>query len=363
MENMQEILSAFQLEGRVTEVEPINSGHINQTYLVITTMKKYILQKINNHLFTNVEQLMHNIQLTTEFIGEKITSEGLKDIEALTLVPNKDGASFLRTEAGYYRVYRYVDNSVCYQLVQKPEHFYEAAIGFGSFARFLADFPTAELYEILPDFHNTRKRFATFEEAIAKDIVNRRAEVLNEIAFIKERKAICGKIVDLLANGKMPLKVTHNDTKLNNVLFHKETNKSLAIIDFDTIMPGSICYDFGDAIRFGCSSAPEDERDLSHVHFLLDLFEEYTKGYLFALGKSITQVEKDHLALGAILMTLECGMRFLTDYLQGDTYFKTSRPGQNLDRCRTQLSLVRQMEEAYPEMERIVNHYYNQYCC
>jgi Ser/Thr protein kinase RdoA (MazF antagonist) len=362
MENLYSIIAAFQTAGEVSVISPFGSGHINRTYLVTTTARKYILQKINHQLFGNVEQLMHNIRLTTEFIRAKLLEEGGERV-SLNLVDSLTGTSFVRTEEGYYRMYHYIDDSVCYQLVAKPQQLYEAAVGFGSFARQLADFPAEKLFEILPDFHNTRKRYANFEEAVAKDIMNRKAGVLPEIAFIRDRRELCGKIVDLLAAGKMPLKVTHNDTKLNNVLFHKDTDKFLAIVDFDTIMPGSLCYDFGDAIRFGCSSALEDEQDLSRVHFLMELFSEFSRGYLSALGKSITQVEKDHLASAAILMTLECGMRFLTDYLQGDTYFKTSRPHQNLDRCRTQLLLVRQMEEVYPEMQRIIDHYYHKYCC
>lgn len=363
MEDLKQILKEFQIEGTVLSIEPYGNGHINVTYLVVTTKKRYILQKINHILFKDIDKLMHNITLVTEY-NRKVTLERGKDpdSECLSLIYTNDNKSYYFSLVNYYRVYKFIENSICYQIVEKPEHFYESAVSFGNFASLLATFDASQLYEILPDFHNTKKRFANFEKAAKEDKMNRKQFVLSEIRFINARKTICGKIVDLLEAGVMPTKVTHNDTKLNNVLFDIDTEKGLAVIDFDTIMPGSICYDFGDSIRFGCNPAPEDEKDLRKVNFQMHLFEEYVKGFLYSLGKSITLVEKDHLVYGALLMTLECGIRFLTDYLEGDTYFRTHRPAQNLDRCRTQLRLVADMEMYLDEMNQIVDKYYNLYC-
>jgi Ser/Thr protein kinase RdoA (MazF antagonist) len=360
---LMKVLEEFQIEGKVLTVSPYGSGHINLTYLVETTAKRYILQKINHNLFKEVDKLMHNIEAVSEY-NRKIALEKGKDPdrECLSLIYTKSGKSYLTNQEGYYRLYKYIEDSVCYQLVEKPEDFYESAVAFGSFAAMLSEFDASTLFEILPNFHNTPIRYDNFLKSLEKDILDRAKETEAEIEFIQKRKVLYSKIVDLLAEGKMPTKVTHNDTKLNNVLFHKDTGKALAVIDFDTIMPGSICYDFGDSIRFGCSTALEDERDLDKVHFRLDLFEEYVKGFLFALGSDLTEVEKDNLPYGAILMTIENGIRFLTDYLDGDTYFRTQRPQQNLDRCRTQLKLVSEMEANLTKMQEIVDKYYRIYC-
>lgn len=358
-EELLKIANEFQIQGDVQEISPYGFGHINRTYLLVTSERRYILQKINHNLFKEVDKLMHNIREVSEY-NRKVTLErgGDPDAECLSLVLTKNGESYLHYGEGYYRVYKFIENSVCFQLVEKPEHFYESAVAFGSFASMLAEFDAKSLYEILPNFHNTPVRFQNFLASVKKDAFDRVKEVGPEIEFVLQREDYCPRIVSLLEEGKIPTKVTHNDTKLNNVLFHKDTGTALAVIDFDTIMPGSICYDFGDSIRFGCSTAAEDETDLDKVHFRIDLFEEYVKGYLHALGKDITVVEKDHLVDGALLMTLECGMRFLTDYLDGDTYFRISRPKQNLDRARTQFKLVSEMESQLDEMQKIVEKYY-----
>ena len=241
-----------------------------------------------------------------------------------------------------------------YQVVEKPEHFYQSAVAFGNFQKMLAEFDATKLYEVLPNFHNTKVRYANFLTALKANKMKRADSVKSEIDFVLERQSYCSKFTDLIDSGKMPLKVTHNDTKLNNVMIDDITGKAVAVIDLDTIMPGAVGYDFGDSIRFGCNPAAEDERDLSLVNFRLNLFEEYAKGFLTTLGNSITQTEKDTLAFSAILMTYECGMRFLTDYLEGDTYFRTHREGQNLDRARTQFKLVKDMENLLPIMKGIV---------
>ena len=362
MADFKKIVSAFRVEGELVSCERYGEGHINETYLAILQKDgkqvKFILQKINTGLFRNVDGLMSNIVGVTEFARAKIRAKGGNpDRESLTVVFTKDGKPYYRDgeTGGCYRMYVFIDNAVAYQKVEKPEHFYQSAVAFGDFANLLAEFDASKLYEVLPDFHNTVKRVENFEKSLAADPLGRAAEVREEIAFALSRKDRAGCIVDLLASGRMPLKVTHNDTKLNNVMLDAVTGKYVAVIDLDTIMPGSICYDFGDSIRFGCNPASEDERDLGKVNFRLDLFRTYAEGYLSALGKSVTQTEKDHLAFGAWLMTYECGVRFLTDYLDGDVYFRTKREGQNLDRTRVQFKLVSDMEKCMDEMETIIS--------
>lgn len=358
------IVDKFLLEGQIVCCERYGEGHINQTYLLVlqnqAKQTNYILQKINDKIFTNVEGLMQNIQSVTEFSRAKIIEKGGNpDRESLSLVYTKQGKSYYFDEQsqGYFRVYKFITDAVAYQVVEKPEHFYQSAVAFGNFARLLAQFDASGLYEVIKNFHNTKSRFNDFKNSLALDKFNRAQSVKEEIKFVLDRQDYCGKIVDLLQSGKMPLKVTHNDTKLNNVMLDAKTGKPVAVIDLDTIMPGSICYDFGDSIRFGCNPCAEDEKDLSKVNFDINLFEQYVKGYLFAMGESITAIEKDNLVMGAILMTYECGMRFLSDYLDGDVYFRVKREGHNLDRARTQFKLVSDMEKLYDKMTEIVNKY------
>ncbi len=358
------IISNFKIDGKLISCERYGEGHINQTYLAVIEKDgkttDYILQKINSKLFNPVEKLMNNIRLVTEFNRERIKKAGGNpDRESLTIIYANDGKPYYHCPEcdGYYRVYKFITDAIAYQVVEKPEHFYQSAVAFGNFANLLAEFDATELYEILPNFHNTVKRFNDFTASLEKDTAGRASSVQKEIKFVLDRKEYCSKIVDLLSSGQMPTKVTHNDTKLNNVMLDKVTGEPVAVIDLDTIMPGSICYDFGDSIRFGCNPAAEDEKDLSKVNFDINLFEQYVKGYLTALGDSITKIEKENLAFGAILMTYECGMRFLADYLDGDIYFHTKREGQNLDRARTQFKLIEDMERLYSEMLKIVNKY------
>lgn len=356
------IISNFNIDGKLLSCERYGEGHINETYLAVIedngVKKDYILQKINSNLFKNVEALMNNIRLVTEFNRARILEKGGNpDRESLSLIYTKDKKAYYQNQDGYFRVYKFITDAVAYQVVEKPEHFYQSAVAFGNFANLLAQFNATELYEVLPDFHNTVKRFNDFTNSLKADKFDRAKLVEKEIKFVLDRKDYCNKIVDLLKSGKMPTKVTHNDTKLNNVMLDVKTGEPVAVIDLDTIMPGSICYDFGDSIRFGCNPAAEDEKDLTKVNFDINLFEQYVKGYLSALGQSITPIEKENLAFGAILMTYECGMRFLADYLDGDIYFRVKRDGHNLDRARTQFKLIEDMEKAYPEMLKIVEKY------
>lgn len=363
MYDFRSILSNFKVLGTLVSCERYGEGHINETYLAVMDDNgaeiKYILQRINDKIFP-VKELMKNITLVTEFNRSKIIARGGNpDREALSLVYTNNGESYYfdKVSGGYFRVYIFIDDAVSFQVVEKPEHFYQSAVAFGNFANLLAEFDATELFEVIPKFHDTGKRYNDFINSLNADKLNRAKGVRKEIDFVLERKDYCNRIVDLLKSGEIPTKVTHNDTKLNNVMLDSVTGEPVAVIDLDTIMPGSICYDFGDSIRFGCNPASEDEKDLSKVNFDINLFEQYTKGYLSAVGNGATELEKKNLAFGAILMTYECGIRFLADYLDGDVYFHVKREGHNLDRARTQFKLVEDMEKLYPEMLKIVEKY------
>lgn len=349
------ISSNFKIAGKYVSCERYGEGHINDTFrLTVNDDGKeihYILQRINNRLFTDVEKLMHNIELVTDFCRKSVLARGGDPMrECLTLIRTKDGKAYYFDGDNYFRVYVFIENATTYQTVRNPRDFYESAVAFGNFANLLAGFDASQLYEVLPDFHNTKVRYANFVTAVQKDVCGRKAEVEKEIEWVTSHKDLCGKIVDKIVAGEIPLRVTHNDTKLNNVMLDDATGKGIAVIDLDTVMPGSLCYDFGDSIRFGCNSAAEDEPDLSKVHFRMDLYETYLEGYLSAVGESITEGERELLPWGAVLMTYECGMRFLTDYLEGDVYFRTHRKGHNLDRARTQFKLVDDMLAVFDKM-------------
>nr|MBO4518231.1 phosphotransferase [Clostridia bacterium] len=354
--NLTEILKNYPIDGQNPSCCPVKAGHINDTMILTFgcgTSEKFTLQRINDKVF-NVEKLMHNIVLVTDFIRAKTAARGGNpDKECLTVIKTKDGKSFVKTEDGYYRIYRYIEG-VSYQVVKEPQEFYRCAQAFGGFANALADFDATQLFEIIPKFHDTEKRFRDFTAALDSDACGRAKDVRKEIDFVSSRKDYCGRIVSKLSSGEIPVRCTHNDTKLNNVVFDKETGDCIAVVDLDTVMPGSLCYDFGDAIRFGCNTSTEDDKDLSRVNFDLNLFKTFAEGYLKAVGNGITDAEVKQLAFSAILMTYECGMRFLTDHLNGDTYFRISRENHNLDRARTQFKLVEDMEKLLPEMEKIV---------
>lgn len=358
-----DILFNFAIDGEFVSCEPYGSGLINRTYVAVYNeggrRVRYIVQRINTNLFKNVDGLMNNIKLVTEFNRAEIMKRGGDpDRESLTLVPTKSGGTYFRTEEGdCYRVYVFIENAKGYDVVEKPEHFYESAVAFGKFAMLLDRFDSSKLFEVLPDFHNTVKRFDNFRRSLEADKFNRAKDVKKEIGFALEREKITHTIVDLLASGKMPSRVTHNDTKLNNVLIDTRTDKAVSVIDLDTMMPGSICYDFGDSIRFGCNPCLEDTPETEKVIFNMPLFETYTKGYLSVFGDTITDIERKNLPMGAILMTYECGIRFLTDYLDGDVYFRKTREGQNIDRTRSQFKLVSDMEKRYDEMLSAVEKY------
>ena len=344
------ILRAFRLDSAPVSCEDYGCGHVNVTFLVVTeTGRRYILQKINHHAFRNVQGLSENIAAVTEFLRAKSGDPR----SVMALIRTTDGAPHICYKDEYWRVYDYVDGTICLQQPETDEDFYQAAVGFGTFAQLLSDFPAEKLHETIPNFHNTPDRYRLFREAIARDAAHRAAAVQPEIDFALAREAEMATIQNALAAGEIPLRVTHNDTKLNNVLLDAQTRKALCVVDLDTVMPGSSLYDFGDAIRFGASTAAEDERDLSKVEMSLDRFRAFTRGYVRSCP-NLTEKELELLPLGAKTMTMECGVRFLTDHLDGDKYFSVHRKGQNLDRARTQFKLAADMKKKWDDMQRIV---------
>lgn len=357
--DLKELVSHFDTTGEYMDATPYGEGHINNTYLVHTTQKNYILQRINHNVFHQPEQVMQNIQRVTDHLRGKIAARGGNpERETLTLIPVKEGGYFYKTEQGeYFRMYLFIEGARTYQTAEKPEHFYNAARAFGVFQNDLADFPSEELFETIPNFHNTPVRFDALERAAAENKAGRAAEVQAELQFAMARRAEAGQILDAIRSGDIPLRVTHNDTKFNNIMIDDATGDGLCVIDLDTVMPGSMLYDYGDSIRFGANLVEEDETDLSIVCLDLPLFEQYTRGFLSEMKNSITPGELKHMAFSAKLLTLECGVRFLTDYLEGDTYFKIHREKQNLDRTRTQFKLVADMEEKMEQMKQIVERY------
>jgi len=360
---IEEAIQAIDFKGDYLNHKIYGSGHINDTFIVEfqqgDSKVKYILQRLNHEIFKNPEQLMENIWGVTSFLKEVIRkNNGDVNRETVNIVSTKDGKKFYIDSFGaYWRAYQYIDDAICFDKVEKPDDFYQSAVAFGRFQNLLANYDADSLYETIPDFHNTPARFKSFQEAIAKDTYDRVKNVQDEINFLIAREQDMKVCMDMLSKGELPLRVTHNDTKLNNILIDKTTGKGICVLDLDTVMPGLSINDFGDSIRFGANTAAEDETDLSKVSIDLELFELYTKGYLEGCNGSLIQKEMEMLPMGAKLMTLECGMRFLTDYLQGDTYFRIHRENHNLDRCRTQLKLVEDMERYWDQMNQIVKKY------
>ncbi len=355
------MVTLFATEGEHGDVTPYGNGHINDTYLVRDKegKEKYILQRINTAIFRDPALLMHNFASVTEYLRGTIAARGGDtERETINLIPTKKGETFHLAENGdAWRLILFVKNSVSYDKVERPEQFYKSAVAFGNFQYLLAGFPADTLGETIKDFHNTPERYRQLTAAADADVMGRRAEVEAELAFAKERLDFIGTFERAHAAGLLPLRVTHNDTKLNNILFDRESGEPICIIDLDTIMPGYSVNDFGDSIRFGATTALEDEADLSRVNFDISLYELYVKGFIEGAKGGLTEAELSFLPDAAKMMTLECGMRFLADYLAGDTYFKTSRSKQNLDRARNQFKLVADMEKVTDEMRAIVKKY------
>lgn len=362
---LEDALYAFGFGPQCSYVKPFGEGHINETYAVYMPSEGgedepfYILQRINRNVFKEPAQVMENIFGVTEYLRKVIRQEGGDpDRETLSYIKTKSGDNYFEDDEGQpWRCSNFISNSVCYQMVERPEQFYQSAYSFGHFLKQLGEYPAESLHETIPNFHDTVKRFEAFSLALQRDVKNRARTCRTEIDFALARKADCGVLVSQMAEGVLPIRVTHNDTKLNNILFDADNGNGLCIIDLDTIMPGIAANDFGDSIRFGASTAEEDEPNLDNVHFDLHLYELYVKGYLEAAGDVLTDEEKKSLPWGARLMTLECGIRFLTDYLQGDVYFKMAYPEHNLVRARTQFRLVEEMEKQFEQMNKIVAQY------
>ena len=340
------IAEQFEILGDVVDICPYGEGHINLTLLVTTTQKRYIMQKMNTRVFTDPDALMANICGVTEHLRAR-------NIETLYVVPTKDGARYLKGEE-CFRVYDFIENTVTYQQVTDKEIFKNSGRAFGEFQNFLSEFDASQLTETIKRFHDTPKRFADFKASLEANVCDRAKDCQEEIQFILDHEPTYGIAMQGLQDGSLPLRVTHNDTKLNNILMDEKTGKARAVIDMDTIMPGSMLFDFGDSIRFGASTAAEDEKDLSKVHFDITLFQAYAEGYCEAVKDSITPREAELLPYGAYLMTIECGMRFLADFLAGDTYFATKYADHNLVRCRTQIRLASEMEENFENMDKII---------
>ena len=354
--NIEFVVPQFDIPDGAWTAEPYGNGHINDTYLVTTGEGRFILQRVNSYVFPKPEEVISNILRVTDYLRGVIREEGGDPYrETLTLVQTQKGGYFTYDpEGGLWRMYLFVEDTISRDLPDTPELFELSGEAFGRFQRQIGSFPADTLFETIRDFHNTPARYQQLQNAITRNEAGRLDGVAAEIEFCRERERDVHVLMDALAAGEIPLRVTHNDTKLNNVLLDAKTGRGVCVIDLDTVMPGLAAYDFGDSIRFGANTAEEDERDLSRVQLSLTMFEAFTRGYLSEAGHVLTQREIELLPMGAKLMTLECGMRFLADHLNGDKYFKVHRPGHNLDRARTQFELVRHMEENWEQMQAIV---------
>ena len=320
---------------------------------------KVILQRMNKNIFTKPIELMENILNVTSYLRKKIIENGGDpDRETLNVIRTVDDMPyFVDSEGEYWRSYKFITDATSYDQVESPEDFYQSAVAFGNFQRLLAEYPAETLHETIEGFHDTKARFQVFKKAVEDDVCGRAASVQKEIQFVLEHEHLANVFADLLEKKEIPLRVTHNDTKLNNIMIDNKTRKGICVIDLDTVMPGLAMNDFGDSIRFGASTATEDEQDLSKVSCDMELFDLYAKGFIEGCGGKLTEKEIDLMPTGAMVMTFECGMRFLTDYLQGDTYFKIHRENHNLDRCRTQFKLGKDMEAKWDTMREIIDKY------
>ena len=361
---LNEALDAFDFGAPVVGAIRFGQGHINDTFVVHTQpenlcCRRFILQRMSPAAFKRPDQLMENIISVTDYLGREIEKNGGdRSREALEVLRPKNGEPFfVDSEGGPWRLYPFVEHTICYQSAETPALFAASGRAFGRFQKLLRDYPADTLYETIPNFHNTEDRLAKLKAAVESDPLGRAAECQPEIRFMLDREADCSVALDAMREGKLPLRVTHNDTKLNNVLMDDKTGEGVCIIDLDTVMPGLSINDFGDSIRFGANHCAEDETDLTKVNLDLELFDAYTRAFLSEAGDALTGEEIAFLPWGAKLMTLECGIRFLTDYLSGDVYFKIHRPEHNLDRCRTQMALVESIEAQMDEMKAVVDRY------
>lgn len=357
---IEEIAQNFKLKGNIVEIKENNTGNINKTYIITTKYKeknhKYVLQKINTTVFNEPYLLMQNIENVTEYY-KKYLEQNNEDVErgTLSVIRTNNNTNLYRTNNDeYYRMYNYIENAKTYDKSENAEIFYNVGKAFGHFVKILDNYPMDKLNETIPNFHNSKARLNEFLKDIKKDPCNRVKDVLSEIAYIIQRQDELNTIVDLIKKGEIPERVTHNDTKINNVLIDEKTNKAICVIDLDTVMPGSALYDFGDAIRSGAATTFEDDPNLDNVGINMEYFKKFTEAYLSETKEILTKSEIENLALSCRIMTLELAMRFLNDYINGDTYFKCNYEGHNLVRAKNQIKLVEQMEKNYEEMVEIV---------
>lgn len=362
--DLRAVIAQFEVPGDFVDAQPYGTGHINDTYLVrmrqTEAVVPWIVQRINHRIFKDVAGLMDNILRVTRHVRGRLGAIPGSDVrrETLTVIPTRAGQPYLQDASGdFWRTYIFITGARTYDEVQGRAMAREAATAFGRFQKLLMDLPAPALHETIPLFHHTPNRFARLEAALATDAATRADSCRAEIEFALARKSTTSILVDAIAAGALPLRVTHNDTKINNVMIDDQDGRGVCVIDLDTVMPGTVLYDFGDEVRTTTGTAAEDERDLQKVRFQIDMFDALVEGYLAAARDFLVPAEIDHLAFSGRLITFEIGIRFLTDYLEGDVYFKTHRPGHNLDRTRTQFAMVRQMEERAAEMDRIVARY------
>lgn len=359
MIQLSRVAEFFGLSGDLEQIQPVTNGHINRTYLATSDGHEYIFQRINGYVFTQPKDIMDNIEKVTAHIRKKLVAEG-RDPQRGTLnyLHNAAGKNhFIDEEGNFWRVCPYIEGTCSYEQVENLHMLESAGYAFGEFQRMLSDFPMDELYETIADFHNTQKRLNDFFAAVENDEVGRAHEVQEEIQFFADHRESAGAFTGMQARGELPLRVTHNDTKYNNILIDRETSDAVCVVDLDTVMPGLSVYDFGDAIRFAASTALEDETDLSKVTINMEYFEAFTKGFMEASGGAFTETEIANMAQGCINITIELASRFLMDHINGDKYFAIHRPNHNLDRARNQIKLALEMEKHLDEMNAIVRKY------
>ena len=365
MKHLYSVAKRFSIQGEIVSIEHINKGYINRTYKVEARSEqnqvhRYILQRINTNVFPDIDALMENFQLTTEHLFNKLQMPGYHELgTAQRLRTTLDGNLYFTDDSGTWRMMTYFDNVYSLDIPDDPEVFYYTGVSFGRFIKAMSSVSPAKVKEVIPNFHNTKSRYQDLESSISCDPQNRVKEVGDEISFVRARTDLFGKITEALEAGVIPTRICHNDCNLNNILFDEKTNLPVAIIDLDTVMPSSPLYDFGDSMRIGTNTAKDDEKDLSKVSCSLRLYEAYARGYLEACGDLLTREELELLPYAALIITAEDGIRFLADHINGDTYYQIDYPGQNLDRARTQLKLLEDMEKKLPEIRKILQKIYD----
>ena len=363
--DLQGVVEQFNIRGKLTRIEEIKRGYINCTYRVQTLSEnnhihKYILQRINTNVFPDVDALMSNFQLTTECLNENLKMPGVHGRGvAQMLRPTKSGELYYRCDSGCWRMMTYFDNVYSLDIPHSPDVFYYAGVSFGRFIKAMESVNVADIREVIPNFHNTGSRYRDLEASILRDAAGRVKDVQSEIEFVRAHRDMFSKIQDALDSGRIPTRICHNDCNLNNILFDEDSHLPVAIIDLDTVMPSSPLYDYGDSMRIGTNTAMDDERDLSKVSCDLGLYERYARGYLESCGDILTCEELQLLPYASLIITSEDGIRFLMDHINGDTYYRIDYPGQNLDRSRTQLKLLDDMEKKLPQIKNILQKIYD----